>query len=214
MTAAKPKPATSMSRSGRLNQPWMRSPMVRAMPFKSIGRPNRRSGLAVGGAVQQMIKRSLQVGHRAAGLGDKMPSGNGDGESCETDQQQEQQDRQQRARQPGSPGKPIQQRRADIGDDAGDHERQHNEADEIDEERQRGERHDDSADLGGVAQRRGAASALSFPFGSAAFIINSAHSQRPTAMGTGPRIIQKWRGRKSAARAGEYGAIYLYDCVR
>ena len=41
-----------------------------------------------------------------------------------------------------------------------------------------------------------------------------ARSQRPTAMGTLPRMIQEWRGRKLAASAGGYGAIYLYDCVR
>ena len=118
--------------------------------------PEYPNGLSVGGAVQQMIKRSLKVGHRAADLGDKMPSGNGDGESCETDQQQEQQDRDQWARQAGSPGKPIQQRRTDISDDAGDHERQHNESDEIDEQRQRDEGHDDGTDLGCFAQCRGA----------------------------------------------------------
>ena len=70
--------------------------------------PEQAKWFAVGGAVQQMVKRSLQVGHRAADLGDKMPAGNGNGNSSETDQQQEEQDRQQRARQPGSPGKPIQ----------------------------------------------------------------------------------------------------------
>ena len=83
---------------------------------------------------------------------------------------------------------------------SGDHERQHNESDEIDEQRQRDERHDNGTDLGGVVQCRGACGAgLSCPFGSTAFIIYSARSQRPTAMGTLARIIQKWRGRKSAA---------------
>ena len=113
--------------------------------------PEQAKWFAVGGAVQQTIKCSLQVGHRAAGLGDKVSAGNGNGDSCETDQEQKEQDRQQRARQSGSPGKPIQQRRADIGDDAGDHERQHNEAYEIDEERQRSERHDNGAEFGGIA---------------------------------------------------------------
>ena len=117
--------------------------------------PKQAERLAVGYAVQQTSERSLQVGHRAADLGDKVPAGNGNGESCETDQQQEQQDRKQRAWQPGSPDKPIQQRRADIGDDAGDHERQHNESDEINEQRKRDERHDNGTDLGGVAQSRG-----------------------------------------------------------
>src|SRR5580698_1663173 len=59
--------------------------------------------LAVGRAVQQMVKRSLQVGHRAAGLGDNVAAGYDNDESHEADQQQEQQDRQQRPRQPGSP---------------------------------------------------------------------------------------------------------------
>ena len=36
--------------------------------------PNR---LSVSGAVQQMVKRSLQISHRAADLGNKMPTGNG-----------------------------------------------------------------------------------------------------------------------------------------
>ena len=58
---------------------------------RSSEHPNR---LAVGGAVQQMVKRSLQVSHRAADLDNKMPARNGGDKSSETDQQQEQQDRQ------------------------------------------------------------------------------------------------------------------------
>ena len=158
--------------------------------FVQVDRSSEQAnGLAVGCAVQQMIKRSLQVGHRAAGLGDKVAAGNGNDESGEADQQQEQQDRQQRPRQPGSPGKPIQQRRADIGDDAGDHERQHDESDEIDEERQRDDGHDNGTDLGGVAQCRGAGAigALAvLPFRIDGVHLNSVHSQRPTAMGTLP----------------------------
>ena len=67
--------------------------------FVQVDRSSEQAnGLTVGRAVQQMIKRSLQVGHRAAGLGDKVAAGDRNGESCEADQQQEQQDRKQRPR--------------------------------------------------------------------------------------------------------------------
>ena len=48
----------------------------RADDFVQVDRSSEQAkGLAVGRAVQQMVKRSLQVGHRAAGLGDKVPAG-------------------------------------------------------------------------------------------------------------------------------------------
>ena len=67
--------------------------------FVQVDRSSEQAnGLTVCRAVQQTIKRSLQVGYRAAGLGDKMAAGDRNGESHEADQQQEQQDRKQRPR--------------------------------------------------------------------------------------------------------------------
>ena len=67
--------------------------------FVQVDRSSEQAnGLTVCRAVQQTIKRSLQVGYRAAGLGDKVAAGDRNGESYEADQQQEQQDRKQRPR--------------------------------------------------------------------------------------------------------------------
>ena len=95
-------------------------------------------------------------------LGDKTFAGKDDDKRAKAEKQQKQDDREQQTRPTGSLGRPIQKRRADIGDDAGEHEGQQNQFDQIKKNRKDDRADHDRAGLSQV-ERAGDAKAFAEP---------------------------------------------------
>ena len=123
------------------------------------GRAEQADRLVADGLAGKVLDDALQIGGDAAAFDQQPLAGEDEHQGRQAEQKQEQHDRKQYARQSGALGRPIEHRRQDVSDDAGEHERQQNQFDEIEKDGQDDRADHDGARFSGI-ERAGGTGAL------------------------------------------------------